>query len=162
MRNIFLFLLCSLISACGFHLRQTAALPESLQQIHLSSFKIHSHFSNSLGHDLQLAGATLVEDPLDAPYTLKVIQENLAERITGVSGNTQLRRNNIKYTITYELTDRQDHVITHPTTIVAHRHIVMNSSQLLGSLHERNALITEMEHEIAGKIVEQLRISKRA
>lgn len=155
---------CSLVlllQSCGFHLRGTIELPESMKAVHVESGS-RSALTSELSRFLQSAGATIVERSSDATAILIIHQAKQDRRLLTVSSSTAKAQE-------YKLTYRVEFSIVKPgggellprqkVTLV--RDYQFDESDVLGKGSEEEILRKEMEKDMTLAMLRRLRIMKK-
>lgn len=153
MKKILLVVLCSLLVACGFHLRGTASLP--FESLYISAPKGHP-IGAEIKRAIQSGGNTQVLDkPQDAEATLQIISVENSQRILSVRGG-RVREFHLRYRTTFRLTDEKGRELI-PTRVVALSRIIPYSDALvLAKQSEERLLVREMRSDSIQQIIRQL------
>ena len=156
-----LLVMCGFLQACGFHLRGTIDLPESMKAVYVEGGS-RSALTNELSRFLQNAGATIVERSSDATAILIIHQAKLDRHLLTVSSTTAKAQE-------YKLTYRAEFSIVKPgggellprQTVTLIRDYQFDENDVLGKGSEEEILRKEMEKEMTLAMLRRLRIMKR-
>jgi LPS-assembly lipoprotein len=160
MKKNVLVVSCFFLAACGFQLRGQATLP-------FETLYISFPAGNPIGTDLRRfvkAGTStrLVQDPKDAQATLEVISAVNERQIMSVSGGGRVREFELRYRVSFRLTDAKG-VELIPTNEIALRRILpFTDAQVVAKEGEEAMLVREMQSDAAAQILRRLEAVKTA
>jgi LPS-assembly lipoprotein len=160
MKKIVLVVFCFFLAACGFQLRGQATLP-------FETLYISFPAGNPIGTDLRRfvkAGTStrLVQDPKEAQATLEVISAVNERQIMSVSGGGRVREFELRYRVSFRLTDAKG-VELIPTNEIALRRILpFTDAQVVAKEGEEAMLVREMQSDAAAQILRRLEAVKTA
>ncbi|MGN6282325.1 LPS-assembly lipoprotein LptE [Frateuria sp.] len=98
-------LLCTLaLSACGFHLRQSAALPTSMQRMHLTVSGGGS-LQRDLVRALEDSGVTIEDQGGEGIAELKIPVAAFSTDTLSVSGGARVTEYSVHYQVRFEVDD---------------------------------------------------------
>ncbi|MGN2246366.1 LPS assembly lipoprotein LptE [Frateuria sp. GZRR35] len=98
-------LLCTLaLSACGFHLRQSAALPTSMQRMHLTVSGAGS-LQRDLARALEDSGVTIEDQGGEGIAELKIPVAAFSTDTLSVSGGARVTEYSVHYQVRFEVDD---------------------------------------------------------
>jgi LPS-assembly lipoprotein len=92
------------LSACGFHLRQSAALPASMQRVHLV-VNGGGELQRDLARALEDSGATLEDEPGPGVAELKVPVAAFDTDALSVSGGARVTEYTVRYQVRFQVDD---------------------------------------------------------
>lgn len=153
-KGLLLALIFSL-SACGFHLKGEALLPQQLQQIQLS-LSVDDGFNAVLTKQLKQAGAKIV-DTGDASL-LKISFEVLPEVIVANSSSSGLQIKRLKVSVDYSLRNADGKWLVEQQQLVQTREFEADTEQLLAKNREKQELYQEMKVNLARLLLYQLQL----
>jgi LPS-assembly lipoprotein len=161
MRIRFYHFFCTLaillaLSGCGFQLRGYQAdqtLP--FHTLYLQSNSPYSNFNKELRQTLNTFGVnTRVSPP--APVTLHILSQNFNRTITSLGNAGQTTTYLLSFTVLFQLTDRQNHILLPPQQILATRNFSITSNQLSGDLNTQNDLQEDMQRDVIQQLITRL------
>ena len=160
MKKVMLLGFCFLLTACGFHLRGTAALP--FETLYISFPQGHP-----IGTDLRrliTAGTTtrLVDNAKKAQAVLEIISVTNDRQIMSVSGGGRVREFELRYRVSFRLTDAKGGELIPTNEIVLHRIMPFTDAQVVAKEGEEAMLVREMQSDSAAQIVRRLEAVKVA
>ncbi len=158
-RMLFCLLLAtmiSLISGCGFHLREHATFPKALNPLYIDSVVPYSELTLELKQILKSQGIVLVDSRKDAKYTLEIRGETTSTDTLSQSASSSTTQYVLYYTVTYAITRQDGTVVFGPKTVSNQRNYTVNQAQVLSSNSQVTALTEEMQHDAISLMFDQL------
>ena len=153
----FLASLLVFLSACGFHLRGQVDLPVGLRILDLNAQLADNLTQNILRQSLLSNGVTL---SVDAPYTLKVLNESGDRRVLTVTSNAKASEYELIQNLTFELLDTKGNSISKAQTITSYRTLQYDASAEIGKAQEETNLRREMKQSNAYNVLLRLKAIK--
>lgn len=153
-KSLFFTLILSL-TACGFHLKGEALLPQQLQQLQLS-LSGDDDFNAVLTKQLKQAGAKIV-NASDASL-LNVSFEVSPEIIVANSSSTGLQIKRLKVSVDYSLRNGAGKWLVEQQKLIQVREFEADTEQLLASNREKQQLYQEMKVNLARLLLYQLQL----
>lgn len=129
--SVLVLLLCCL-SACGFHLRNNVILSQEMPTLYLSSATPYGQFEQALTNMLNQTNVTMVDDPTQSPFTLRIELHQLTQTFQSISVNTQTRSYTLTYIVNYSLLYKNKLIL--PTqNITLNQTYISSASQISNS-----------------------------
>ncbi|MFY0699896.1 MAG: hypothetical protein JXR04_03700 [Bermanella sp.] len=153
----FLASLLVFLSACGFHLRGQVDLPVGLRILDLNAQLADNLTQNILRQSLLSNGVTL---SVDAPYTLKILNESGDRRVLTVTSNAKASEYELIQNLTFELLDTKGNSISKAQTITSYRTLQYDASAEIGKAQEETNLRREMKQSNAYNVLLRLKAIK--
>ena len=145
------------LSACGFALRQTRALPFA---------SLHTNFSTTggLGAELlrqlqalaPLQVYTRPEDQAKAQVVLDVLQEQRQQAVVGVNAQGQVRELQLRLTVQFRLRTPEGIEWIEPSELYQQRDLSFNETAALSKEIETAVLYRDMQNDTAQQIIRRL------
>lgn len=154
--TIFVSLLVFL-AACGFHLRGQVDLPVALRILNLEAQNAALLTQNLLRQSLLSNGVTLA---VDAPYTLKIINESGDRRVLSVTSNAKASEYELTQNLSFELLDTKGNKVSEEITISSYRTLQYDASAEIGKAQEEANLRREMKQYNAYNVLLRLKAVK--
>lgn len=160
MKNILLAIFCVALTSCGFQLRGQATLP-------FETLFISFPAGHPIGTDLRrliTAGTKtrLVDDPKNAQATLEIVSISNTKEILSVSGGGRVREFELRYSVSFRLTDSKGTDLI-PTNEIALRRIMpFTDQQVVAKEGEEAMLVREMQNDSAAQMVRRMEAVKIA
>lgn len=153
---IALLLTTTMLTACGWHLRGSIALPEDLNSIHLSAEDTHGSLINDMQRALVSNNISVVNNSADANYSIKLLGERSERRAASVGGDALASEYELTMEVDYSI-DRGEETLLEKDTARTIRTYDYNRNQVLGSSGEEDIIKAEMRNELIQQIVRRLR-----
>ena len=121
-------------SGCGYHLRGSLDLPESLRNVYLNGA------SNSLQTEmvsmLRASKAKLANSSSDAGIVLKVLKEDMSNRVLSIGTTGKSTESELNYYLRFQFFDNQDRPLMEEQTIEIAREYFNDQSAMLAKSNE--------------------------
>lgn len=160
MKNILRFSLISLallaMTACGFHLRNTASLPSSLAPVYIGGPAGGGSLGHKLRYQLTNANTSVTLHPAEAAYQLNILSENQDQRIISLDRRGLAAEYGLTLSIVFELRDKQGRRVLGPQRIEDRRTITNNPDNALTTSQDIGIVHADMERSLAAQIVRRL------
>lgn len=153
MIKISLVLVCALaLSACGFHLRQSAALPDSMKRVHLTVSGGGVDLQRDLARALESSGSTVEEKPGAGIAELKVPVAAFSTDTLTVSGTARVTEYSVHYQVQFTVNDGAGATIIAPQTIVMSRDFSYDATNTIGT----TAQVEEIQRSLNDDMVQAI------
>ncbi len=156
MNRLMIVLLSLLTLSCGWHLRGAISLPSSIEKLHLSAEDSFSPLIIELRRRLENANITLVESSSDAPYSLKILEQNQDSRVAGVSRNALAAAYELTLGANYEIQGANGEVVAPNLSSSLVRSYSASAVTVGADSQEQILVLKEMRRELAQQILRQL------
>ena len=149
-----LVLITGLLSACGFHPRGVASIPEGSRTMFLQA---PTALRDELGVYLVDGGANIVDSREGAEFVLEVKREDFDSRTLSVDPDTGKEREfELTYTVTFLARAGDGSVLMKQQTITLLRDYVLDADRLIGKSREKRTLQEEMRRDAAQQILARI------
>jgi LPS-assembly lipoprotein len=146
--------LCGLLSACGFHLRNTQAYAfSSIAVTPASGSAVALEAARYLGSTLRVVS---VQDPVPPEVVLEVLQERREKTVVGVNASGQVREFQLRLTVKFRLRTPQGTELSAPADIVQQRDISFSESAALAKEAEEALLYKAMQADTVQQLLRRL------
>lgn len=152
-KAVVIILVSSLLSACGFHLREDYLVPDEISDISVTSFDRYSQLTRNLDAQLRLNGINIVSASGSVP-NIHLASESVSERTLSLYQNSRAAEKELKYTTTYRVTVPNRGTESYTTTVT--RNYLSNSQTALAKSVERDLIEDEMRLQAARQIIRQM------
>jgi len=149
-------LLVSLLSACGFHLREEARLPVGMQQVAIEGADASSPLGRDLRKALARSGARLVEGPGEPHAILRIGSNTIRTDVLSVGGNARANEFTIRYHVEFDVLGATGDLLVARQTIELSRDFTFDATQALGIAAEQDLLTEELQHAMVQAILRKL------
>ena len=151
---ITLFLLNALLVShgCGFHLRGSVALPDTLHTLSVETLENAPELNRILQKSLLSAGVNVIAD---APYKVVLIDERFSRRVTAVNADTKASEYEMREVLIFSLQNREGIPVTEEQHVTVIKNYAYELDQVSGKQREEDLLRTEMRKEAVVKMMRQ-------
>lgn len=161
MKKILLIVLCTFLLGCGFQLRGTKSTSIPFGSVYISALE-GEPIITELKYSIQSSGKTLVLDkPLNAEAILHIISAKYTKHIWSISGSGRVREFQLRYRVSYRLTDSKGLEIIPPSVVNLSRIMPYADAQILAKQAEEKMLSREMYRDASQQIMQRLSKSQR-
>lgn len=136
---------------CGFHLRDSYQLPQSMHQLAIEA-SAFSEFRSVLEQRFELAGAELVPSE-QASLVVVIVNDQLNRRTLSLSQSGQVAEYELIYTVDYQLL--QADKPARELQVEVYRDYQDDPNFALAKTREREVLVREMRDEAARQLLRQ-------
>jgi LPS-assembly lipoprotein len=148
--------LCLTLAACGFHLRGQATLP--FETMYISGSQA---FSTQLARALRTgSGTRIVSSAKEAQVTLQISNEQYERVILSLSGSGRVRELQLRYRVSYRLTDRDNQELAPTSEVQLKRDITYSDTDVLGKEQEEALLNRDMRNDAVQQVVRRLQVAR--
>src|SRR5512139_2141625 len=146
-----LLVLILLLSACGFHLRQSVALPPSMQRIHLT-VNNGGDLQRNLARALRNAGITIEDAGGPGVAELAVPQARFSTDTLSISGGARVTEYSVHYQVRFGVTDANGKVMLPPQDIQMSREYSYDATNTIGN----DAQVEEIQRSLVDDMVQSI------
>jgi LPS-assembly lipoprotein len=145
-----------LLSACGYHLRGSTDLPESLKVVYLQggSFELRNAFMKTL----RGAKGKLVDKVADAGLVIQIIDERTDRRVISLSAKGRVNEFELIYSLFFILRDNAGKVLSEKQRIEVRRDYYNDQGDVLGKNNEEQVIKQEMYRQVTKSIFYRARV----
>lgn len=148
--------LCLLLASCGFHLRGAAPLP--FETLYISG---SPSFATQLARGIRAGSNTrIVSNPKEAQVTLQVVGEQNDRVILSLSGSGRVREIQLRYRISYRLTDSENRELLPTTEVQLKRDLSYSDTDVLGKEQEEALLVRDMRNDAVQQVLRRLQVAR--
>ncbi|MDF3030295.1 MAG: hypothetical protein K0R03_853 [Moraxellaceae bacterium] len=140
------------LSACGFHLRGSYAVPEFLKEITLRL----PVGAEDFGRELRLALERNEIESTGGDLVLEVARENLTRQTSSVDSSARAAEYVLVYTVDYRVNSLDGRLYGPLESLILRRSYQYSASNIVGKSTEEETLVRELRMDAAQQIVRQL------
>lgn len=148
----------TLLSACGFHLREASPLP--FKSVYVAGKRIA--ITEPLKQELIAKGTSLANTGNEAEVMLELITEQNTKRILSLNGAGVVREYELYYRVTYRTKIAGEATWSLPLIMESRRDYTFNDAVLLSKQGEEKSLQENMQSEVISGILRRLSALKKA
>lgn len=150
----FLLVVVLLMSACGYHLRGTVALPDGVKKIYLegASMQLREQFRRVL----RSASAELMDSPQDANIVIKIANEVNDQRVLSLSARGRSNELELYYRLQYDLVKSDNTVLLESQPVEIKRQYFNNQQEVVAKDNEQQIIRNEMLQQAVNMMVDRI------
>ncbi|OAI13653.1 hypothetical protein A1359_11985 [Methylomonas lenta] len=155
--KLILTLVLVFLSACGYHLRGSIALPEELRSMYF--FGVSGSLNAELKSLLKAADAKVATSPNEAGVVLKVLKEDLRRRVVSVGSSGKSSEIELTYYLRFQFYDNQENPLLDEQTIELNREFFNDQTAILAKENEEQTILKEMYRQVARMVMSRAKIA---
>jgi LPS-assembly lipoprotein len=155
-RNSFISAALIMITACGFHLRNTASLPSALEPIYIGGPASGGALGRTLSYQLKNSNTKVTPYVAEANYQLLILSEGQSQRIISLDPRGLAAEYGITTSVDFELRDKQGKRVLGPQKIEERRTVTNNPDNALTTSQDIGIIRADMEQVLASQVVRYL------
>lgn len=148
--------ICAAIAACGFHLRNDASLPSSLQPIFIGGSAANGSLATALRYQLTNSNTNVTLRSIEANYQLVLLSEKKSQRIISLDSRGLAAEYGITTAVEFELRDKSGQRVLGPQTIEERRTVTNNPDNALTTSQDIAIISADMDQVLASQVVRRL------
>lgn len=154
-RFLLVFLLsATLVSGCGFKLRGTIDLPDSIKTVMISSPDVQ--LRDIIADSLEANKVTVVNSATATSAHIKIEKAEIAREVTTIDDRGKATGYNLILKTRFKVVDSNGNDLIKPSKANARRDYNFDPDQLLSATREEELLHTEMREEAAQTILRKM------
>ena len=159
MRILIATILASMLAACGFQLRGTAALP--FDTLYMPPTK-SAGVALDLKRNIQSGTRTIVvDDPKKAEAVLEFTQEAREKHILSLAASGRVREFQLRYRVSFRVHDGRGGEFVPTSTVQLTRDVSFNDTEVLAKETEEQLLYRDMQFDMVQQIMRRLAAAQR-
>jgi LPS-assembly lipoprotein len=158
-RPLLMLLLATVITACGFHLRQTAALPASMQRVHLDMRG--GDFQRSLTRALQHSGVTVEDESGPGIAELRVPVASFSTDQVSAGGYVRITEYAIRYEVRFDMVDGAGTTLVPTQTISMSREYSYDARNTIGDASQVQEIQRSLNDDMVQAILFRLQAASK-
>ncbi len=152
--------LVGLTAGCGFHLRGSAALPESMAVTYIKSNQPFSTLVDDFSAALKVHDVRVTEERGEATAVLNILENRINTGVLSVNTSGKVLEYEIIQTIRFSVVTAGNETLVPEQTIRLNRDYVFSSTDLLGKRRENQVVRANLQTNIVN--LAMLRIAAAA
>ncbi len=159
---IALILATSLLTGCGFHLRNKLSLPADLPAVKVESSAPYSELVKLLNRGLRASGATVVEDDDSASKDstqyarLQIRSERWGDLPIAIDSQGRAQEFSLRYAVVFSFKRPDGSVVVPEQAVELSRDYVSPPIDATGTTTEREILADELRREMSASILRRI------
>ena len=151
-----------LVTACGWQLRNSQIIPQSLGSLHLSSEDSHSNLVAELTRVLDLYGVKVVASAAEASYSVVIVDYRRTRRTGSTNASARAAEYQLNEEVDFLIVDADDNQLIPLSTASVERIYEFNERDVLASGNEERLILEGMREDIIRQILNRLRLLPEA
>jgi LPS-assembly lipoprotein len=148
------------LSACGFHLRQSVALPAAMQHLHLS-VNGGGDLQRDLARALEDAGVTLEDQGGAGIAELKVPVAQFTTDLLSVSGGARVTEYTVRYQVRFEVDDSSGQTLVAQQRVDMSRDYSYDAGNTVGDAAQVEEIQRSLNDDMVQAILFRLQAADR-
>lgn len=145
------------ISACGWQLRGTGAVPAGMESLHISSQSPSGGLVREMRNTLDSAGIAVEDNATDARYSLVILDQRSRVRTATVNPNARISEQQLTDEVDFTVLDGEGSTLIPPTTVISDRVFEYDENNILATQDEREMIREEMQRDLVRQIFNRFR-----
>ncbi|KAB7770087.1 LPS assembly lipoprotein LptE [Xanthomonas maliensis] len=149
--------LASSLTACGFHLRSSLALPPDTPAVKVQSAVQYSELTKLLRRGLKASGATLAADDAKTGFAqVQVLSERWGDLPIAIDSQGRAQEYSLRYAAIFTVTAADGSVLVPQQVIELSRDYVSPPVDATGTATEREILADELRKDMSASILRRI------
>lgn len=158
MRSLALLLVAAMLSACGFQLRGSYALPWETLALNLPEFDVmRAEIKRTVEASTQ---TKIVDDPKQAKATLVVLRNDQLRNILSLNAKGFVREIQLTRIFAYKIQDPSGKEIATPGNIIIQREMTFDDEQIIAKGSEEAIILRDMQSDLVQQLLRRLSAAK--
>jgi len=152
-RGLIILLAMTLLSSCGFHLRGSTPLPNTLQTVQIEAGDAHGYLARQLANRLRVSGSQVVDK---GPVVINLGKEGVSRRSIAYTPNARAAEFELVLQVNYWIDMRDPAVRIAENKIQIAKSYSYDPLNPSGKSEEENLLKQDMRREILDQLMREL------
>jgi len=141
-QKIILIAILGLLTACGYHMRGSIAMPAALKNMYL--FGASGALNAETKAVLKASDGKLATSPNDAGLVVKVLKEDFRRRVLSVGSTGKSSEMELNYYLRFQFYDNKENPLQEEQTIEISREFFNDQTAILAKENEENMMQKEI------------------
>jgi len=155
--RIVLIVALGFLTACGYHLRGSIALPEALKNLYL--FGASSNLQSEMLVMVRGSKGKLASSPNDAGIVIKILKEDLRRRVLSIGSTGKSSEVELDYYLRFQVYDNQEKPLMDEQTIELTREFFNDQTAVLAKDSEELIISKEIYKQAARMLMARAQIA---
>lgn len=147
---------------CGFHLRQEATLPASMQRMYIEVSDPLSPLARDLAKALPRSGVVVVDKVEPGVAVLEIPVNAFHTDVLSVSDRARANEYTLSYHVEFVVKDATGAAMLPEQTVELSRTFVFDAGQAIGISAETDLLTAELQREMVQSVLRRLEVASKA
>jgi len=148
------------LAGCGFHLRGSASLPDSLKTMYVQGINLQQGLGLELKRSLTRNDVVVVESYQEGSAVLTVLDHKYERRVLSVGSNAKVSEYSLHGWLSYKVTDGSGQVLANDQKVEAQRDYQFDQEQVLAADQEEELLRIELNQQLVQSLLRRLSVLK--
>lgn len=144
-------------SGCGYHLRGSIDVPESLKHVYV--FGASTSLHTEMEEILKASKAKLTASPNDAGVVIKVLKEELTNRVLSIGSTGKSSESELNYYLRFQFYDSKENPLMDEQTIELAREYFNDQTAVLAKSNEEQLIRKEIYKQTARMLMARARVA---
>mgnify|MGYP000140750892 CR=1 FL=1 len=158
--NGFIGVLLLTLASCGFQLRGSATLPDSLKTMYVQGINLQQDLGLDLKRGLTRNDVHVLESYQEGSAVLTILENKVERRVLSVGSNAKVSEYSLHGTVSFKVIDGDGRVMSDIQKVEAQRDYRFNQEQVLASDQEEVLLRKELNQQLVQSVLRQLSVLK--
>lgn len=145
------------MTACGYHLRGSIALPVELKNVYL--FGVSGSLNEEIKAMLRASEGKIATSPNDAGIVIKVLKEDMRRRVLSVGQTGKSSEMELNYYLKFQFYDNQENPLLDEQTIELSREFFNDQTAYLAKESEERVIVKEMYRQAARMLISRAEVA---
>ena len=158
MRNILLATMITLLSGCGWQLRDAQVVPQSIGILHIATQLADRDFVSELTRALDVYGVEVVTSAAAADYSVVIVDFRQNRFVGTLNASGRVAEYQLNEDVDFLIANATGTPLTNLFTASVERHYEIEERDLLSSENEERLIKQEMRQEIVRQILNRIKV----
>lgn len=155
-RILLMGLLMSL-AGCGYHLRGSIEMPETLKKIFI--FGASPQLQTEMSSMIKASKGQIVGSPNDAGVVVKILREDMRSRVLSIGSTGKSSESELEYYLSFQFFDNQEKPLMEEQLIELSREFFNDQTAVLAKGNEEQLIRKEIYKQVARMLLARARIA---
>jgi len=158
--NVLIGFVLVALAGCGFHLRGSATLPDSLKTMYIQGISLQQDLGLELKRGLTRNDVLVIESYQEGSAVLTVLENKYERRVLSVGSDAKVSEYALHGLLRFKVTDGDGKVMSDSQKVEAQRDYRFNQEQVLASDQEEALLHKELNQQLVQSVLRRLSVLK--
>jgi LPS-assembly lipoprotein len=145
------------MSACGYHLRGSIEMPESLKTVYVSGAS--STLQSEISAFMRASKGKIVTTLSEAGIVVKILKEDMRTRVLSIGTTGKSAESELNYYLRFQFFDKQDNPLKDEQTIELAREYFNDQTAVLAKSSEAQLITSEIYKQASRMLMAQARVA---
>jgi LPS-assembly lipoprotein len=146
-----------MLTGCGYHLRGSVDMPESLKNMYL--FNASSMLQTEIQTLLKSAKGKIAGSPNEAGIVVKVLKEDMTTRVLSIGSAGKSSESELNYYLRFQFYDNQENELMEEQTIEMAREYFNDQTAVLAKSNEEQLIRKEIYKQSARMLIARAKVA---